>query len=228
MLPGDISVTKQTAVDSDRPARKQQQRSVITQQKLLDAAIEAFSENGFQGTSTRDIAERAGVHHPLITYHFKNKDQLWRAAADQIFKEFGKLLAKSQDESTEKDAKSRFTAMIRAFVLHAHQQPAVHKIIVQESGSSNPRMDWLVERHLRPFFEATVPQIEALQRSGVAPAGSPAMLYHMIRLSAGGMLAMGHMLRGTSNIDIDSTQTRDQLVEMIVRVFLPGESNGSS
>lgn len=220
-------MTDQIAADTDRPARKQQQRSVITQQKLLDAAIEAFSENGFQGTSTRDIAERAGVHHPLITYHFKNKDQLWRAAADQIFKEFGKLLAKALGESTETDAKSRFTAMIRAFVLHAHQQPAVHKIIVQESGRKNPRMDWLVERHLRPFFEATVPQIEALQRRGVAPAGNPAMLYHMIRLSAGGMLAMGHMLRGTSDIDVDSTQTRDELVEMIVRVFLPGAGNGS-
>lgn len=218
-------MSDKTAADVDRPARKQQQRSIVTQQKLLDAAIEAFSENGFQGTSTRDIAERAGVHHPLITYHFKNKDQLWRAAADQIFKEFGKLLQKALNEATEKDAKSRFAAMIRAFVLHAHQQPAVHKIIVQESGHRNPRMDWLVERHLRPFFEATVPQIEALQNAGIAPAGSPAMLYHMIRLSAGGMLAMGHMLRGTSDIDVDSTETLEELVDMIVRVYLPGDND---
>jgi len=221
-------VPDQIAAETDRPARKQQQRSVITQQKLLNAAIEAFSENGFQGTSTRDIAERAGVHHPLITYHFKNKDQLWRAAADQIFKEFGKLLAKAMNESTERDAASRFKAMMRAFVLHAHEQPAVHKIIVQESGHSNPRMDWLVERHLRPFFEATVPQIEALQSAGIAPAGSPAMLYHMIRLSAGGMLAMGHMLRGTSDIDVNSKQTLDELVDMIVRVYLPGSADDSS
>jgi len=228
MLPGNSEVTKKIAAETNRPARKQQQRSIVTQQKLLDAAIDAFSENGFQGTSTRDIAERAGVHHPLITYHFKNKDQLWRAAADQLFKEFGKLLATALNESADQDAKARFTAMIRAFVLHAHEQPAVHKIIVQESGRRNPRMDWLVERHLRPFFEATVPQIEALQSAGIAPAGNPAMLYHMIRLSAGGMLAMGHMLRGTSNIDIESKQTLDELVEMIVRVYLPGRSGGSS
>ena len=221
-------MSDQIAADADRPARKQQQRSIITQQKLLDAAIEAFSENGFQGTSTRDIAERAGVHHPLITYHFKNKDQLWRAAADQVFKEFGKLLANALNESAAQDAKARFSAMIRAFVLHAHEQPAVHKIIVQESGHSNPRMDWLVERHLRPFFEATVPQIAALQAAGIAPAGNPAMLYHMIRLSAGGMLAMGHMLRATSDIDVASKQTLDELVEMIVRVYLPGSSDAAS
>ena len=69
----------------EKPRRKQQQRSLKTQQKLLAAAIEAFSENGFKGTSTRDIAVRASVHHPLITYHFKNKEELWRAAADRIF-----------------------------------------------------------------------------------------------------------------------------------------------
>jgi TetR/AcrR family transcriptional regulator len=215
-------VSDDMAAAAEQPARKQQQRSIITQQKLLDAAIQAFSENGFKGTSTRDIAERAGVHHPLITYHFKNKDQLWRAATDQVFMEFGRLLATSLGESSNRDAKTRFTAMIRAFVQHAHTQPAIHQIIVQESSYPNPRMDWLVERHLQPFFEATVDHIKELQKIGVAPEGNPAMLYHMIRLSAGGMLAIGNMLRGTSNIDVNSAETRDEIVEMIVRVYLPG------
>ena len=216
------------AADVDRPARKQQQRSIITQQKLLDAAIEAFSENGFKGTSTRDIAERAGVHHPLITYHFKNKDQLWRAAADQVFKKFGSRLANALRESNDSDPKTRFVAMIRVIVENAHKQPAIHQIIVQESSYPNRRMDWLVDRHLQPFFEATVGQIRELQQIGVAPAGNPAMLYHMIRLSAGGMFALGNMLRGTSQIDVDSAATRDELVEMIVRVYLPGEVKASS
>ena len=211
------------AADSDRPARRQQQRSLITQQKLLDAAIEAFSENGFKGTSTRDIAERAGVHHPLITYHFKNKDQLWRAAADQVFTDFGAVLAQALSESGDICAKTRFAAMMRAFVRQAHKQPAIHRIIMQESSYPNSRMDWLVEAHLRPFFKATVGQIQELQEIGVAPVGDPAMLYHMIRLSLGGMLALGQVLLGTSNIDLESEETREELVEMIVRVYLPGE-----
>jgi len=216
------------AAEPRQPERKQQQRSIITQQKLLDAAIEAFSENGFKGTSTRDIAERAGVHHPLITYHFKNKDQLWRAATDQVFKKFGSLLANALKESGDSDLKTRFVAMIRVLVENAHKQPAIHQIIVQESSYPNRRMDWLVDRHLQPFFEATVGQIRELQKIGVAPAGNPAMLYHMIRLSAGGMFALGNMLRGTSKLDVDSAATRDELVAMIVRVYLPGEAKDSS
>ena len=118
--------------------------------------------------------------------------------------------------------------MIRVLVENAHKQPAIHQIIVQESSYPNRRMDWLVDRHLQPFFEATVGQIVELQKIGVAPAGSPAMLYHMIRLSAGGMFALGNVLRGTSQIDVDSPATREELVEMIVRVFLPCEVKGSS
>jgi len=216
------------AAVSDRPARRQQQRSLITQQKLLAAAIEAFSENGFNGTSTRDIAERAGVHHPLITYHFKNKEQLWQAAADKVFKKFGAQLAQAVQECENCDAKARFASYIDAIVQNAYEQPAIHRIIVQEAGYPNPRMDWLVRTHLQPFFEANVARISELQELGVMPAGDPAMLYHMIRLSATGMLAIKHLLHGTSSIDLDTEKTREELVEMIVCVYMPGDVKASS
>ena len=106
---------------AEPPARKQQQRSIVTQQKLLDAAIEAFSENGFKGTSTRDIAERAGVHHPLITYHFKNKDQLWQAAANHIFKAFARSLAQSLEQHKDMCPKKRMAKMIFAYVKYAQE-----------------------------------------------------------------------------------------------------------
>jgi AcrR family transcriptional regulator len=216
------------AAVSDRPTRRQQQRSLITQQKLLGAAIEAFSENGFNGTSTRDIAERAGVHHPLITYHFKNKEQLWQAAADKVFKKFGAQIAQALQECKDCDAKARFALYIDAIVQHAYEQPAIHRMIVQEAGYPNPRMDWLVERHLQPFFEANIAHISELQELGVMPSGDPAMIYHMIRLSATGMLAIRHLLHGTSSIDLDGEQARKELVDMIVRVYLPGEVKSSS
>lgn len=209
-------------VGAARPPRKQQQRSIVTQQKLLDAAIEAFSENGFKGTSTRDIAERAGVHHPLITYHFKNKDQLWRAAADRVFSEFGESVERALRQTNENDSRARVVEMIRAYVRFAHDQPALHKVLVQEASYANPRLDWLIETHLRPFFESNVDHIRTLQADGIAPAGDPALLYHMIRISAGGLLAIALEMRGTSGLDITTDESLEHLSDMIVRVFLPG------
>ena len=194
----------------------------MTQQKLLDAAIEAFSESGFKGTSTRDIADRAGVHHPLITYHFKNKDQLWRAAADRIFREFNISLVKAMSEVPESRPRLRAETFIRTYVRYAHNQPALHKFILQESSHSSSRLDWLVENHLKPLFDIVVKSLRELQQLGIAPAGDPAILFNMIRVSAGGLLALGEEIKGTSNIDFDSEAALDELADMIIRCFLPG------
>ena len=207
-----------------KPARKQQQRSIVTQHKLLDAAIEAFSENGFKGTSTRDIAERAGVHHPLITYHFKNKDKLWRAAADKVFRDFRRSLAASLEDHKSEDPKQRFASLIRAYVHYAKSQPALHKVMVQEASYPNPRLDWLIEEHLKPFFDATFALLKELQELGIAPAGDPKLLFNMIRLSSGGLLALGNELKASSGIDVEQEETLDDIADMIITVFLPGES----
>ncbi len=206
-----------------RPARKQQQRSVVTQQKLLDAAIEAFSENGFKGTSTRDIAERAGVHHPLITYHFKNKDTLWQAAADRVFRDFRRSLAASLDDLKDESPKVRMASLIRSYVHYASKHPALHKVMVQEASYPNPRLDWLIETHLKPFFEATFEMLEQLQELGVAAPGNPRLLFNMIRMCSGGLLAVRNELQASSGIDVDSEETLDEISAMIVDLFLPGE-----
>ena len=216
-------VSEENAPQPEQPVRKQQQRSIVTQQKLLDAAIEAFSENGFKGTSTRDIAERAGVHHPLITYHFKNKDQLWRAATDYLFSAFTLSLARSLEEHRNMCPKERMSALIRLYVYYAKSHPALHKVMIQEASYPNARLDWLIDAHLKPLFEATFGMIEKLQKSGVIPPGNPALLFSMIRLCSGGLLALGNELKRSSGIDIDDPETLEEISEMIITIFMPGD-----
>jgi len=212
---------------AEKPERKQQQRSIVTQQKLLDAAIEAFSENGFKGTSTRDIADRAGVHHPLITYHFKNKSELWRAATDRIFREFNISLVKAMAEIPEIDPKAKAEAFVRTYVRYSRSQPALHRIILQEASHQSERLEWLTENHLKPLFEEVHKALTELQRIGVAPPGSAAMLFNMIRVCAGGLLALKLELKGTSNIDLDCDDQIEELGDMIIRVFFPGDRGTS-
>src|SRR5437764_12933714 len=65
--------------------RAEQQRSLTTRASILDAAIAEFAQRGFEGASIRAIADRLGLQHPLITYHYRSKDILWRAAAEHAF-----------------------------------------------------------------------------------------------------------------------------------------------
>ena len=213
----------QQPTGDDKPARRQQQRSVVTQQRLLDAAIEAFSENGFRGTSTRDIADRAGVHHPLITYHFRNKDRLWRASVDRIFREFNSTLGTAMEDVADLDLKARAAAYIRCYVRHSQRNPALHKIILQESSAPSDRLDWLIETHLRPMYGFWVEYLLELQEMGVAPQGNAALLYNIVRVSAGGLLALKLEVMGTTGIDLDDDERIDELADIIIRVFLPGD-----
>ena len=73
-------------VRRERPRKRaEQQRSIETRASILNAAIAEFAERGFEGASIRAIADRLGLQHPLITYHYRSKDILWRAAAQHAF-----------------------------------------------------------------------------------------------------------------------------------------------
>src|ERR1700746_1964621 len=69
------------------PKRREQQRAIETRQMILDAALSEFAERGFEAASIRNIAMRVGLQHPLITYHYRTKDLLWRAVAENAFAE---------------------------------------------------------------------------------------------------------------------------------------------
>ncbi len=204
--------------------RRQQQRSIRTQRKLLEAALQAFAENGFKGTSTRDIAERAGVHHPLITYHFKNKEELWRTAADSVFSRFVRVLKNVREETAQATPRDRMAAMIRAYVHYATDNPALHKVLFQESSHSNPRLEWLIETYMRPLFEVAAGDLRELQAEGIAPPGDPALLFNMIRVSAGALLALNVELKGSSGLDLDDPGKVEMLADMIIDIFLPGKN----
>jgi AcrR family transcriptional regulator len=69
-------------------------RGDATRMRLIEAAIEIFAANGFDGTSTRMLAERAQANLGAIPYYFGGKAGLYRAAAQHIADGVGeKMLA---------------------------------------------------------------------------------------------------------------------------------------
>jgi len=55
-----------------------------TREKLLVAALELFGQYGFEGVSTRELAQKAGVNLQAINYYFDNKRGLYNAVADYL------------------------------------------------------------------------------------------------------------------------------------------------
>lgn len=60
-----------------RPRRRTQaERTATTRAALLEATIECLIETGYAGTTTKDIAARAGVTRGAQAHHFTNKTEL--------------------------------------------------------------------------------------------------------------------------------------------------------
>lgn len=72
------------SASSSRYRPHTQQRGEDTRRRLLDAGLQLFANDGFEGTSTRALADRAGVNLPAIPYYFGSKEGLYRAVADEI------------------------------------------------------------------------------------------------------------------------------------------------
>ena len=65
----------------------QQTRSQKTQQALLDAAEELFSEQGIKATSVADVARRAGCSVGAVYHHFRDKKALLYALVERMTEE---------------------------------------------------------------------------------------------------------------------------------------------
>src|SRR5574341_115144 len=64
-----------------------EQIKISTRDKILESAIRLFAEKGFSGTTTREIAEKAGVNEALIFRYFSTKSDLYSAIIERKISE---------------------------------------------------------------------------------------------------------------------------------------------
>jgi TetR/AcrR family transcriptional regulator, regulator of cefoperazone and chloramphenicol sensitivity len=65
--------------------------------KILDAALEQFAQQGFDGATIRGIAKAAGVSPGLVQHHFGSKDGLRRACDDAVLSLIRRKVAAAED-----------------------------------------------------------------------------------------------------------------------------------
>ena len=63
----------------------QEERSAETRRRLLDATVACLFERGYAGTTTTEIASRAGVSRGAQLHHFPKKDELVVSALEHVF-----------------------------------------------------------------------------------------------------------------------------------------------
>lgn len=166
--------------------RKRQPRANRVRKLLLDVALDCFSTNGFNGTSTRMIAEASGFSHSLVTYHFESKDKLWIATMEEVIGSHASRVERIVNGHPHLSAADRLEIFIEEVVRAFQTKPQIHQIFTQQSTQTSERLDWLVDHYVRSQFEQVTQLIKEGQDEGAVREGDPARIYYFI-ISAAGM-----------------------------------------
>ena len=165
--------------------------------QILEAARLAFSEGGFDSTTTRAIAERAGVNLAMVHYYFGSKETLYRRVLAgemvQVVRTImGAMLA------SDRPAANRLLDMVDLVHLAFRADPIRLAIVRREIGQGAPHGTAVVRelgtvgpqglRHL------VLGVIEEGQRDGDLAPADPRTILSLLMTGAFGMLFVSPML----------------------------------
>ena len=140
MTQTDAALAAASAPDpDDQPSRDQPsggQAGASTRDRILDVALDLFTDQGFDATSMRQIAERLHISKPAIYYHFASKEDILVALHMRLH-EFGKAaLARLAGQTVTlelwgsllDELLDQMLAQRKLFLMHERNQAALEKL----------------------------------------------------------------------------------------------------
>ncbi len=108
----------------------------VRRASLLEAALAAFSENGYHATSMDDIAERAGVSKPVLYQHFDSKLDLYLALAARVADDVVATITGALDSTPDNGA--RIAACVRAYFEFVDRPASGYRLVFASDMGADP------------------------------------------------------------------------------------------
>ena len=102
-----------------QPARMTAQNR---RQQIVAVAAELFSQKGFRGTTTKEIADNAAVSEAIIFRHFATKDDLYRAILDYKVKQATDRMKENLDEAASRKDDDAYFGSLAYEMLEFHSK----------------------------------------------------------------------------------------------------------
>lgn len=208
-------------------ARRPAIPGVDRREQILEAALDVFAADGFEGATTKEIARRAGVTQGLIYFYFPSKEDLFFAAYEHRAKQaFTHLRLPAADESDDppevviQRAVSEFLDELeapRSLCLMRIMMRAVAHGAEREPASPLREQRQRIREHTRAISDAFRRYLDAqVARGALRPVDTA--LATEVFLS--GMMVT--VMRRASGDDTLAHLSREALAHQLVDMFLHG------
>jgi TetR/AcrR family transcriptional regulator len=217
-------VVKRKSLVSSR-VRVRRDRADI-REALLRSALVEFGSKGYDGASTRAIADRVQAHQPQINYHFESKAVLWTTAVDYLFGLFAEamegVVPVDLTEADDLQVAIGLADSIRRFVKFAAAHPELNQIMVHEGTAASGRLTWMTETHVKPFFDALQPAWTRLRRSGIAAPIDHGIVYYILVGAASLPYVNAPEVRLLTGRDPHEPEWISAHADALITILLPG------
>lgn len=189
-------------------------------QQILGVAMRLFSQHGFRGTTTKEIARDAGVSEAMVFRHFANKQELYSAILD--FKACSGSLGDPReflaDALRRKDDRAVFTELARALMHHHESDQEFLRLLTHAALEEHELAAMFWERTIRQMYEFLGGYVRERQRDGAFRQVEPAVV---VRSFLGTIIH--HSLNNTlwdkrrTLLDISNERAADEFTEILLR-----------
>ncbi|HEV2705212.1 MAG TPA: TetR/AcrR family transcriptional regulator [Pyrinomonadaceae bacterium] len=208
-------------------------------QQIVAVAMRLFSERGFRGTTTKEIAQAAGVSEAIIFRHFATKDELYTAIIDHKACAGGladlsrpvaeAVEAEVADAIARKDDRAVFEGLARAMMEHHAKDPDFLRLLLFSAleGHQLSQMFW--DRNMRHLYHFLGSYVAERQRDGVFRDMNPLVV---VRTFVG--VFVHHSLNNTlwdrarSILDISDEEAARQFTDVILRGISTADQDPAS
>src|SRR3954469_8664983 len=145
-----------------------------SQARILEAARGEFAQRGFPAARLQDIAERAGLTHPTLLYHFGSKERLYAAVIEQAMLDWAAVT--DRVVAVAPLGFERLAALVDAaleFFANHHDFVVIWRREAIEGGG---RLEDAMAEHMRPFLERAVAFLEREVEAGRLRSHDPVEL----------------------------------------------------
>ena len=187
-----------------------------TRQRLLDAAALVFARDGLTGSTTRAIAEAAGVNEVTLFRHFQTKDRLLTAVIGQNFGTGQSPLNAPLPPATD-NLHADLIALAKHYDNAMNENLPLVRTMLGEIHHHHREQEKQVFRGIfRPLKNAMIMRLEKAKNSGeLSPAFTPVLLADLLTA----MLFTGALRCASKDLKLEYSPNHylESAVELVLR-----------
>jgi len=150
-----------------------------TKERILEMALELFSQNGYAGTNVRELTAALGLVKSSMYKHFESKAAIWNALLDQMIAYYGQRFGSPENLPPVPDSLEGLVQMTMGMVnLTVHDEKIVmtRKLLSIEQFRDERARDLATKHFLTGLTDMFTPVFAGMMDRGLIRRDDPGML----------------------------------------------------